>query len=88
MSLYVKSELWAMLKSVYCKDELLRSYVSSLFSLSFLRKLYLVSKNNFLDPKLNLPSKFAVLVQNASWPSKQWPVNKWQKLINYLMKSV
>jgi len=45
---------------------------------------YGISKNNFLDPKLNLPSKFAVLVQNASWPSKQWPVNKWQKLINCL----
>jgi heptosyltransferase-1 len=45
---------------------------------------YGISKNNFLDPKLNLPTKFAVLVQNASWPSKQWSISKWQQLINHL----
>ena len=38
----------------------------------------------FLDPELNLPTKFAVLVQNASWPSKQWSISKWQQLINHL----
>ena len=38
----------------------------------------------FIKPNMSLPSKYIVLVQNASWVTKQWSITKWQKLIQYL----
>ena len=38
----------------------------------------------FIKPNMSLPSKYIVLVQNASWITKQWSITKWQKLIQYL----
>ncbi len=33
-------------------------------------------------PALTLPEKYVVFVHNASWPTKLWPVNHWQALID------
>ncbi len=38
----------------------------------------------FNKPKIELPTKYYVLVQNASWPTKQWSISKWQQLVKYL----
>ena len=38
----------------------------------------------FIKPNMSLPSQYIVLVQNASWITKQWSITKWQKLIQYL----
>lgn len=45
---------------------------------------YGVSYNDFTKPNINLPNKYCVLVQNASWVTKQWSVQNWQDLIKYL----
>ena len=45
---------------------------------------YGASYNNFTKPNINLPNKYCVLVQNASWVTKQWSVQNWQDLIKYL----
>ena len=45
---------------------------------------YGIEKSSFIKPDLELPKKYAVLVQNASWPSKLWSVDKWQKIVKYL----
>ena len=37
----------------------------------------------FIEPNINLPNKYVVLVQNASWITKQWSIAKWQKLVKY-----
>ena len=37
----------------------------------------------FIEPNINLPNKYVVLVQNASWITKQWSIAKWQKLVQY-----
>ena len=37
----------------------------------------------FIKPNMNLPKKYVVLVQNASWITKQWSVEKWQKLVKH-----
>ena len=45
---------------------------------------YGISKVKFLKPAFELPTNYMVLVQNASWPTKQWPVAYWKDLIKYL----
>ena len=45
---------------------------------------YGTSYNNFTKPNINLPNKYCVLVQNASWVTKQWSVQNWQDLIKNL----
>lgn len=42
---------------------------------------YGIEKTNFLKSKIDLPSNYAICVQNASWPTKQWPVKYWKELI-------
>ena len=45
---------------------------------------YGASFNSFIKPNINLPDKYFVLVQNASWVTKQWSIKKWQQLIQVL----
>ena len=45
---------------------------------------YGVTFDNFIKPKIKLPNNYLVLVQNASWITKQWSIEKWQQLIKYL----
>ena len=45
---------------------------------------YGASFKNFIEPDIKLPSKYIVLVQNASWVTKQWSIENWQQLIQYL----
>ena len=45
---------------------------------------YGVNYDLFEKPKINLPHNYYVLVQNASWLTKQWSVENWQNLIKYL----
>lgn len=47
---------------------------------------YGISSNKFIKPTLDLPSDYMVLVQNASWKTKQWSIENWKKLIDYLDK--
>ena len=42
---------------------------------------YGISENKFTNPSFQLPSKYAVCVQNASWVTKQWPIDYWKELI-------
>ena len=39
---------------------------------------------NFIKPSIKLPVNYCVLVQNASWVTKQWSIENWQNLIQYL----
>ena len=45
---------------------------------------YGASFNTFIKPNITLPDKYFVLVQNASWITKQWSIENWQQLILYL----
>ena len=45
---------------------------------------YGASFNTFTKPNITLPDKYFVLVQNASWITKQWSIGNWQQLILYL----
>jgi len=45
---------------------------------------YGTSFQNFIKPNMKLPNKYFVLVQNASWVTKQWSIENWQQLIQYL----
>ena len=45
---------------------------------------YGISKVKFLEPAIPLPARYVVLVQNASWPTKQWPVACWKDLVKHL----
>jgi heptosyltransferase-1 len=45
---------------------------------------YGISKVKFIKPALVLPASYVVLVQNASWPTKQWPVAYWKGLVKHL----
>lgn len=45
---------------------------------------YKVDKNQFVAPNCNLPNKYLVLVHNASWPTKLWPISYWQKFIELI----
>ena len=45
---------------------------------------YGIDKTNFLKSKIDLPSNYAICVQNASWPTKQWPIKYWKELITKL----
>lgn len=47
-------------------------------------KNYGVSKNFFTSPDIKLPDRYAVCVQNASWPTKQWTIQNWKLLVNKL----
>lgn len=42
---------------------------------------YGISEDKFTNPSFQLPSKYVVCVQNASWVTKQWPVDYWKELI-------
>ena len=42
---------------------------------------YGISRDHFVDPNIELPDQYAVCVQNASWPTKQWSVQNWQSLV-------
>ena len=47
---------------------------------------YGISKANFKKP-LDMPSnKYAICVQNASWITKQWPIESWKELLRILEK--
>jgi len=43
---------------------------------------YGVDLQNLPLPDMMLPKKYLVFVHNASWPTKLWPVEYWQSLIN------
>ena len=45
---------------------------------------YGASFKNFIEPNIKLPNNYIVLVQNASWVTKQWSIGNWQHLIQYL----
>jgi len=45
---------------------------------------YGASFDKFIKPDITLPHKYFVLVQNASWITKQWSIEKWQQLIKHL----
>ena len=45
---------------------------------------YGISKVKFLKPALELPANYMVLIQNASWLTKQWPVAYWKGLVKHL----
>ena len=45
---------------------------------------YGISKVKFIKPALELPDNYVVLVQNASWLTKQWPVAYWKGLVKHL----
>ena len=45
---------------------------------------YGISKTNFIKPENELPKKYMVLVQNASWPSKQWSMQNWKGLVRHI----
>jgi heptosyltransferase-1 len=44
---------------------------------------YGISKVKFLEPAMALPATYVVLVQNASWPTKQWPLACWKDLVKH-----
>ena len=45
---------------------------------------YGISDMEFKEPSFNLPNEYAVLVQNASWKTKQWSIKNWQLLVKHL----
>ena len=45
---------------------------------------YGISKVNFKKPLKMCSSKYAICVQNASWTSKQWPIEYWQEFLRIL----
>ena len=45
---------------------------------------YGISKANFKKPLKMYSSKYAICVQNASWTSKQWPIEYWQEFLRIL----
>ena len=47
---------------------------------------YGISKANFKKPLNMYSSKYAICVQNASWTSKQWPIEYWQEFLRILEK--
>ena len=47
---------------------------------------YGISKTNFKKPKQFNFGKYAVCVQNASWITKQWPIESWKELLKTLEK--
>ena len=47
---------------------------------------YGISKANFKKPLKMYSSKYAICVQNASWASKQWPIEYWQEFLRILEK--
>jgi heptosyltransferase-1 len=44
---------------------------------------YGVSDMEFKHPSFNLPDRYVVLVQNASWKTKQWSIANWQLLVKH-----
>jgi heptosyltransferase-1 len=44
---------------------------------------YGVSHMEFKKPLFNLPDRYVVLVQNASWKTKQWSIANWQLLVKH-----
>ena len=45
---------------------------------------YGVSFKSFIKPSIKIPDVYCVLVQNASWITKQWSIENWQNLIRHL----
>ncbi len=45
---------------------------------------YGISKSSFKKPSINLPEDYMVIVQNASWKTKQWSIKNWKLLIKLL----
>ena len=45
---------------------------------------YGISDMEFKEPSFNLPNEYVVLVQNASWKTKQWSIKNWQLLVKHL----
>ena len=45
---------------------------------------YKVDKSVFRAPDFSLPNKYLVLVHNASWPTKLWPISHWQRFIKLI----
>ena len=48
---------------------------------------YGISDIEFKEPSFNLPNEYIVLVQNASWKTKQWSIPNWQLLVKHLDNS-
>ena len=44
---------------------------------------YGVSDMEFKKPSFNLPDRYVVFVQNASWKTKQWAIANWQLLVKH-----
>ena len=42
---------------------------------------YGITKEKFCRPHFDLPERYVVCVQNASWETKQWSVDNWKKLL-------
>ncbi len=40
-----------------------------------------IKRDVFLTPTITCPKHYVVLIQNASWPTKRWPIAHWQALI-------
>jgi len=45
---------------------------------------YGIDKIKFIKPKIEIPERFVVIVQNASWHTKLWSIENWRQLILYL----
>ena len=45
---------------------------------------YGISKQKFVEPIGHFPEQFVVCVQNASWKTKQWPIENWKDIVRAL----
>ena len=47
---------------------------------------YGISFSKFIKPNIKIADEYIVLVQNASWVTKQWSIANWQNLIKQIEK--
>ena len=47
---------------------------------------YGISFSKFIKPNIKIANEYIVLVQNASWVTKQWSIANWQNLIKQIEK--
>ncbi len=63
----------------------LRHYFSQLFRYPLAEDAlpdYGIQRNKLARPELPIPGNYLVFVHLASWPTKLWPFDHWQQLIN------
>tara|TARA_X000001036_G_scaffold400230_1_gene404431 strand:+ start:425 stop:1381 length:957 start_codon:yes stop_codon:yes gene_type:complete len=70
-------------KSLHAIDRQKELLASSLGYSSTSDINYGISKVKFLEPVMALPDNYVVFVQNASWPTKQWPIDCWKELVKH-----